>query len=211
MNISSVQSYTSLFEVKENVAFRSAEQQNTQAETNNDITTVQTKNETQKPDDKDENKEKLKGSASTEELTQGEKQQISQLQQRDSEVRAHEAAHIAAGGSAVSGAASFTYQKGPDEKLYAIGGEVPINTAGGNTPQEKIAAAKAVQAGALAPASPSPQDLKVASSAAMMEAQARQELNLERSEALKDKAINTYNENQNSNNDSQGEGLKLQA
>lgn len=56
------------------------------------------------------------------ELTINERQKLSRLQQRDSQVRAHEATHIAAGGSVVSvGGASFVYQEGPDGKLYAIG------------------------------------------------------------------------------------------
>jgi len=134
-------------------------------------------------------------------LSSSERQQLMQLQQRDNEVRSHEAAHIATGGSAVSGAASFTYQKGPDGKLYAVGGEVPISASGGSTPEEKIAIARQVQEGALAPANPSPQDLKVASSAAMMEARARQELAQEKSEEQKEKAINTYGEHQSSDND----------
>jgi len=131
------------------------------------------------------------------ELTTSERQQVSELQQRDTEVRAHEAAHIAAGGSAISGGASFTYQKGPDSKQYAVGGEVPISASGGNTPEEKIALARQVQAGALAPANPSPQDLKVASSAALMEAQARQDLAIERSEEQKQKATGIYEDNEN--------------
>lgn len=130
-------------------------------------------------------------------LSSSDRQQVMALQQRDSEVRSHEAAHIAAGGSVVSGAASFTYQKGPDGKLYAVGGEVAISSSGGNTPEEKIAIARQIQAGALAPANPSPQDLKVASSASVMEAQARRELSLEANEELKEKAINTYDDNQN--------------
>ena len=134
-------------------------------------------------------------------LSSGERQEIMQLQQRDNEVRSHEAAHIAAGGSAISGSANFTYQKGPDGKLYAIGGEVPISISGGNTPEETIAIARQVQAGAMAPANPSPQDLKVAASAAMMEARARQELSVQNSEELKAKAINTYKENQEDNSE----------
>lgn len=129
------------------------------------------------------------------ELSASERQELAGLQQRDSEVRAHEAAHIAAGGSAVSGAASFSYEKGPDGQLYAVGGEVPISVGGGNTPEEKIANAKSVQAGALAPASPSPQDLKVASSAAQIEAQARSELSQEKSEEIKEKAKEAYAQN----------------
>lgn len=125
---------------------------------------------------KDVNKEEAKIKPSSEELSSSDKQVITQLQQRDNEVRAHEAAHIAAGGSAVSGGASFTYQEGPDGKLYAIGGEVPISVSPGSSPQDTISVARQIQAAALAPANPSPQDLKVASSAAMMESKARQEL-----------------------------------
>ena len=144
-----------------------------------------------------DNKEESTNNKNITELTASEMQQLSQLQQRDSEVRAHEAAHIAGGGSAVSGGASFTYQEGPDGKLYAIGGEVPINILSGSTPQESIAIAKQVQAAALAPASPSPQDLKVAASAAMMEAKARLELSLIKSEEMKlESAVQSYENNQ---------------
>ncbi|MEJ2373466.1 MAG: putative metalloprotease CJM1_0395 family protein, partial [Sulfurimonas sp.] len=72
--------------------------------------------------------------------------------------------------------ASFSYQKGPDGKMYAIGGEVPISFKEGSTPEETIANARQVVAAAMAPANPSPQDYAVASSARMMEMQAQQEL-----------------------------------
>lgn len=133
-----------------------------------------------------------------EELDATQRQEVALLQQRDSEVRAHEAAHIAAGGSVVSGSASFTYQKGPDGKLYAVGGEVPISSPGGSTPEEKLRIAQQIQASALAPASPSPQDLKVASSAVMMEMQARQELREKQTEQMKAKAIQAYSKQQSS-------------
>ena len=100
---------------------------------------------------------------------------LRKLQARDTEVRAHEAAHQAAGGG-LTGGATFTYQRGPDGKMYAIGGEVPITIKGGSTPEEKIANARQVEAAALAPARPSPQDYAVASKAKMMEIQAQQEL-----------------------------------
>lgn len=137
---------------------------------------------------------------SSKELSSHDRQVISQLQQRDSEVRAHEAAHIAAGGSAISGGASFTYQEGPDGKLYAVGGEVPISISPGSNPQETISIAKQIQAGALAPANPSPQDLKVASSAAMMEAKARQELSKMSREDLQE-AMQTYKTTLDDNDD----------
>jgi hypothetical protein len=161
--------------------------------------------ETPKEDDvkKDEETSKNKAVKSDSELTASELQQVSELRQIDSQVRAHEAAHIAAGGSAISGGASFTYQKGPDGQLYAGGGEVPISSAGASTPEAKIAIAREMQAGALAPANPSPQDLKVAASAAQMEAQARQELNAEKSEEQKEEQINTYSNNQDALNKEQ--------
>ncbi len=101
---------------------------------------------------------------------------IDQLQSRDREVRAHEAAHQAAGGGAVGGA-SYSYQQGPDGKQYAIGGEVPVDlSSGGGSPEATIAKMARVRAAATAPAEPSGQDLAVAAAASSIEAAARQEL-----------------------------------
>jgi hypothetical protein len=119
--------------------------------------------------------EDKKKSQNPNELTEDEKRLVKDLQARDSEVKAHEAAHQAAGGG-MTGAASFSYQQGPDGRMYAIGGEVSISTKGGSTPQETIANARQVQAAAMAPANPSGQDFAVAASAKMMEMKAQQEL-----------------------------------
>ncbi len=105
------------------------------------------------------------------------KLKLIKLQQRDMHVRAHEAAHIAVGGSLVAGGATYTYQRGPDGKLYAVGGEVKIQIPKSKNPKENIKIARQVRAAALAPSNPSPQDLKVASMAMMMEIKAMQELN----------------------------------
>ncbi|HIC43072.1 MAG TPA: hypothetical protein EYO73_01895 [Sulfurimonas sp.] len=200
MNISSVSSYTpSFLEPKE-------------AKDTNEAS-LALKDDTQETGEGDETKSSDTITKDPTDLEPAERQQVAELQQRDSEVRAHEAAHIAAGGSAVSGSASYTYQQGPDGRLYAIGGEVAITASGGNSPQETISQARQIQAGALAPASPSPQDLKVASSAAMMEAQARQELALEKSEEQKEEEVNTYQDNQDeiSLEENHTEILSLQA
>ena len=157
-------------------------------------------------DQKDEEK-----SQKSKELTTGEQQQVVSLQQRDREVRSHEAAHIAAGGSVISGGASFTYEEGPDGRLYAVGGEVPISSSGGSTPQETIAISQQIRAAALAPASPSAQDLKVAASASQMEAQARQELGREKSEEQKEKDINTYSNNQDETKKEDEKSLDISA
>ncbi|MEO1938757.1 MAG: putative metalloprotease CJM1_0395 family protein [Sulfurimonas sp.] len=109
------------------------------------------------------------------ELSEDEKRLVKELQARDSEVKAHEAAHQAAGGGN-TGPASFSYQQGPDGKMYAIGGEVSISIKGGATPQEQIANARAIITAAMAPANPSSQDFAVANSAKMMEMKAQQKL-----------------------------------
>ncbi|WP_457746500.1 putative metalloprotease CJM1_0395 family protein [Sulfurimonas sp.] len=119
-------------------------------------------------------------------LNEDEKRVVRDLQSRDSQVKAHEAAHQAAGGG-MTGAASYTYQQGPDGKMYAIGGEVSISTKGGSTPQEAIANARQVAAAAMAPANPSAQDYSVASSARVMEMKAQQQLSRQRLEEIQGK------------------------
>jgi hypothetical protein len=115
------------------------------------------------------------GQASIDGLTEDQREMVVELVQRDREVHAHEAAHQAAGGGLV-GAASYTYQEGPDGRSYAIGGECPIQIPATDDPSEMIAIAERVRAAALAPANPSGQDLAVADAAVQMEAQARQAL-----------------------------------
>lgn len=110
------------------------------------------------------------------ELSQAEKAQIKQLQERDREVRQHEMAHLAASGGLATSGAVYSFQVGPDGIAYAVGGEVSISMGPGRTPQETIARAETVRAAALAPADPSAQDLAVAAQAAKMEADARAEL-----------------------------------
>ena len=118
---------------------------------------------------------------------------ITKLSATDTKVRAHEAAHIAAGGGVVNSGASFSYIKGPDGKMYAIGGEVPIDTSEGKTPGETIAKARQIIAAAMAPADPSPQDYKVATSAAMMEMRAHLEEMKTLQESTKGKAAYAQN------------------
>ena len=108
---------------------------------------------------------------------------ISQLKSRDSEVRAHEAAHMAVGGRYVTGGASYSYQKGPDGALYAVGGEVGIDTSPvPGRPEETIAKMRVIRAAALAPSEPSGADLSVAAAASAIEADAVAEIARERGE-----------------------------
>lgn len=102
---------------------------------------------------------------------------VSALQDVDRDVKAHEAAHMAAGGSAITGGASYTYETGPDGQRYAVGGEVGVDlSAVPGNPRATIAKMALIQAAALAPSVPSPQDLAVAAAAARVEAQAQADL-----------------------------------
>ena len=127
------------------------------------------------------NDSSLQPASSPTELTSEEQQQVSELKQRDREVRAHEAAHMAAGGGYVRGGVSFTYQAGPDGKRYAVGGEVSIDTSAEKDPNATIRKMQTVRSAALAPANPSGQDRAVAAAATAQEAQARQQMNAEKS------------------------------
>lgn len=151
----------------------------------------------QQPSKTAEESSQKKQNKQQDDLTPAEKQQVAKLQATDTEVRAHEAAHQAAGGG-LSGAASLSYTRGPDGKMYAVAGEVPISMEEGSTPQETITNAQKVQAAAMAPSNPSPQDYSVASSARVMEMKARQQLAKEQQQELqKPQYVTTYQENQN--------------
>ncbi len=103
-------------------------------------------------------------------------QQLNSLKRRDQEVKAHEAAHASVGGS-ITGAPSFSYQRGPDGKSYAVDGEVSVDvsTVSGD-PQATIAKMEKVHAAALAPLNPSAQDKSVAAQATKNIAEAQLEL-----------------------------------
>ncbi|HCY87569.1 MAG TPA: SprA-related family protein [Desulfobacteraceae bacterium] len=123
-------------------------------------------------------------------LTEEELRLVEQLQQIDREVRAHEMAHMAAGGSLVTSAASFTYQRGPDGQNYAVGGEVGIDISPvPGDPEATARKMRQVRAAALAPGSPSGQDLKVAANAASEIAKAQSELTMR---LAKEQAGQTY-------------------
>lgn len=112
--------------------------------------------------------------------------QIRELAARDREVRQHELAHKSAAGS-LAGAISFDYQRGPDGKLYAVGGEVDIRTTPASSdPADVVAYAEQVIRAALAPAEPSSQDRQVAAQARVMLAEAQAELAGARGEAQSD-------------------------
>jgi hypothetical protein len=108
-------------------------------------------------------------------LSEDQKQQVNQLQKRNAEVKAHEQAHMAAGGGIVQGGAAYQYQNGPDGKQYAVGGEVKIDLSSENSPDATIRKMQQVRRAALAPAEPSGTDRAVAAQATQIETKARME------------------------------------
>jgi hypothetical protein len=128
-----------------------------------------------------------------------EKEQIlAQLKARDSQVRAHESAHLSAAGAYASGGATYTYQTGPDGRQYAIGGEVSIDVSPiQGDPQATIQKAAQVRAAAMAPADPSGTDAAVANAASSMEQQARAQVVAEQMAQFDKQQEKTKGENDN--------------
>lgn len=111
--------------------------------------------------------------------------ELENLKRRDREVRAHEQAHVIAGGSLVRGAASFGYATGPDGRLYAVSGEVSIDASPvQDDPEATSQKMGRVSQAALAPAQPSGQDRAVAAAATKMEAEARQQITQQQLEKM---------------------------
>jgi hypothetical protein len=108
-------------------------------------------------------------------LSASQQAEIARLEQRDREVRAHEAAHLTAAGSLASGV-QYTYTLGPDGKLYAVEGKVNIAVTSSTDPEEALSQARQLLAAASAPGDPSNQDLTVAVRARQMESEAQAQL-----------------------------------
>jgi hypothetical protein len=101
---------------------------------------------------------------------------LRELQGRDREVRTHEQAHLASAGAYARGGVSFVYQRGPDGRMYAVGGEVGIDIGRAATPEETIVKMQTVRRAALAPAEPSAADRRIAAQASIRLAEAQREL-----------------------------------
>ena len=116
------------------------------------------------------------GKTGTSGLDEQERAEVQQLESTDREVRAHEQAHMAAGGNLVKGGANFEYKIGPDGKRYAVSGEVTIDTSEEKDPEATQRKAERIRRTAMAPAKPSAQDMRVAAEAAAMSVRAQQEI-----------------------------------
>jgi len=117
-------------------------------------------------------------------LTTSQKKTVQKMAARDREVRAHEQAHMSAGGQVTTGGPGYSYQTGPDGRRYAVGGEVGIDVSPvKGDPEATIRKMQVVRGAALAPAEPSGQDKQVAAKAAGLASKARAELAAKEAEA----------------------------
>lgn len=146
-------------------------------------------------------KDKTQKTSNDQKLTESEKEEVRKLKKRDQKVRAHEQAHMAAGAGLIRGGAHYEFQRGPDGRLYAVGGDVTIDTSEESTPEATLQKMIRVKAAALAPVDPSPQDRKIAAMASAKAAKARSEIALENTEMVRDKedAQGPYGRNGRSN------------
>ncbi|MBI5892698.1 MAG: hypothetical protein HZB79_03425 [Deltaproteobacteria bacterium] len=138
-------------------------------------------------------------------------QKVQQLKITEQKVIAHEAAHKSAAGQ-YAGAISYEYKRGPDGNMYISGGEVPIDTSEEKTSEQTIQKMEQVNRAALAPADPSPQDIKIAAEAAA-KAQAakkeKQEEDVDLGDGFKNINTSIYTEKEKQKTDDvSGKGFK---
>jgi hypothetical protein len=124
------------------------------------------------------------------------KEIVAKLQTVDMKVKIHEASHIAGAAGVSTSGANFTYQTGPDGRQYAVAGEVGIDIAEDNDPKKNIQKMQAIKSAAMAPSDPSPQDIKVASMASVLEMKSRiQESKENQQDGKLNDAIKAYTQN----------------
>ncbi len=113
-------------------------------------------------------------------------QTLKRIQQR---VISHEMAHKAVGGK-YAGTVHYSYTKGPDGKMYVTAGEVSLDLSEEASPKETAKKMEIIQAAALAPSDPSPQDIRVAQIAAIKKMRAEIENSVEEERNKKGLIIN---------------------
>ncbi|MDL2307376.1 hypothetical protein LJC48_05045 [Desulfovibrio sp. OttesenSCG-928-C06] len=97
---------------------------------------------------------------------------LQKLQERDAHVKAHESAHVmAAGGQA--GAVTYSYQRGPDGRSYAVGGSVNISVSSSGDADESARQAGRAQRAATVNGEMSAADAQTARRAGEISARAR--------------------------------------
>jgi hypothetical protein len=158
-------------------------------------------------DGTEENSEQEETSTNEIELSEKDKQVVVEMKARDTEVRAHEQAHVAAAGG-LAGSPTYEYQNGPDGKRYAVGGHVHIDTSPGKTPEETLIKAGKIRAAAMAPGEPSPQDRSVAGQATRMASEARMEIAQDKQEEIQEATDSAEESNGETSNEHNSQGIE---
>lgn len=110
-------------------------------------------------------------------LSASDQELIQRLRSRDLKVRAHEAAHVMAGGSQIQGPVNYVYQTGPDGQRYAVGGSVNIAVSSvPGDPEATARNAKQAQQAAMAAGEMSARDAIAADKAADIAARAKEDM-----------------------------------
>ena len=110
---------------------------------------------------------------SFDQLSDAERKAVEQLRQRDQQVKQEEKAHAAAAGD-LAGPINYTYQKGPDGRLYAVGGSVSIKaTSLSGSPEEQQRLGARLAMAAMVAINPSAADYRAARQGYGMEDQAQ--------------------------------------
>ena len=97
---------------------------------------------------------------------------------RDSEVRGHETAHLAALGGYAESGVILDHRTGPDGRSYAVGGRIGVDLSEvPGDPRATLRKARTVMRAANAPGNPSIADARVASEAYRLAQKAAREIN----------------------------------
>jgi len=177
MNIYSVQSSDIYFGIPTNnkdPSEKSLNVQNKMDKKTNENSQPPTSNKPNEETKSSENKDGKLSLSKNNKSDPKKEQEIQKLKRIDAHVKAHEQAHIAAGGPYVRGGPQYSYVIGPDGNRYAVAGEVKIDVSPvpGN-PDATIRKAQVIKRAALAPSDPSPQDRAVAAKADQMALKAK--------------------------------------
>ncbi len=105
------------------------------------------------------------------ELSDSERAALDRLRQRDQQVRQEEQAHAAIAGD-LAGPISYTYQRGPDGRNYAVGGSVPLRVQTSGDPDEAARVGARLAAAAHGAVNPSGADLSAARRGYALQSQA---------------------------------------
>lgn len=116
--------------------------------------------------------------------TESERRQLAEMRRRDRQVRIDEKPKFTEMQGLTQGVPKYTMVKGPDGRMYAVGGQLELDTTPEETPEETIVKAQKIRAVATTSFNLSPDDIRFIARASMMEMEARGEIQMEMMEKV---------------------------